>query len=73
MKEEANREKKNITYKSGLKITDSRSPVMMTGQMFFSPDKPRFWPVKINNNEYYFFLPKEYRIMLAIDRYYYIE
>ena len=24
----------------GLKITDSRSPVMMTGQIFFSPDKP---------------------------------
>ena len=24
----------------GLKIMDSRSPVMMTGQIFFSPDKP---------------------------------
>ena len=31
---------------SGLQITDSRLPVMMTGQIFFSPDKPRFWPVK---------------------------
>ena len=31
---------------SGLKITDSRSPVMMTGQIFFWPDKPGFWPVK---------------------------
>ena len=30
----------------GLKITDNRSPVLMTGQIFFSPDKPRFWPVK---------------------------
>ena len=34
---------------SRLKITDSRSPVMMTGQIFFSPDKPRFWPVKLMN------------------------
>ena len=32
-----------------LKITDSRSPVMMTGQIFFSPDKPRFWTVKLMN------------------------
>ena len=31
---------------AGLQITDSRLPVMMTGQIFFSPDKPRFWPVK---------------------------
>ena len=31
---------------AGLQITDSRLPVMMTGQMFCSPDKPRFWPVK---------------------------
>ena len=31
---------------AGLKITDSRSPVMMTSQKFFSLDKPRFWPVK---------------------------
>ena len=31
---------------SGLQITDSRLPVMMTGHIFFSPDKPRFWPVK---------------------------
>ena len=30
----------------GLQITDGRLPVMMTGQIFFSPDKPRFWPVK---------------------------
>ena len=33
---------------AGLKITDSRpSPVLMTGQIFFSPDKPQFWPVEI--------------------------
>ena len=32
-----------------LKITDSWSPVMMTDQIFFSPDKPRFWPVKLMN------------------------
>ena len=31
---------------AGLKITDSRSPVMMTGQIIFWPDKPGFWPVK---------------------------
>ena len=30
---------------TGLKITDGRSPVMMTGQISFSLDKPRFWPV----------------------------
>ena len=34
---------------SRLQITDSRSPVMMTDQIFFSPDKPRFWPVKLIN------------------------
>ena len=34
---------------SRLQITDSRSPVMMTGQIFFSPNKPRFWPVKLMN------------------------
>ena len=28
----------------GEKIADSRSLVMMTGQIFFSLDKPRFWP-----------------------------
>ena len=38
-----------------LKITDSRSPVMITGQIFFSPDKPRFWPVKLMNNYYNYF------------------
>ena len=32
---------------TGLKITDSRLPVMMTGQIFFSPDKPGFWPVEL--------------------------
>ena len=32
---------------AGLKISDSRSPVLMTGQIFFIPDKPQFWPVKI--------------------------
>ena len=32
-----------------LKITDSRSPIMMTDQILFSPDKPRFWPVKLMN------------------------
>ena len=50
-----------------LKITDSRSPVMMTGQIFFSPDKPRFWPVKLINI-IIIFLPMEYRIMPAVDR-----
>ena len=50
-----------------LKITDSRSPVMMTGQIFFSPDKPRFWPVKLMNI-IIIFLPMEYRITLAVDR-----
>ena len=50
-----------------LKITDSRSPVMMTAQIFFSPDKPRFWPVKLMNI-IIIFLPMEYRITLAVDR-----
>ena len=50
-----------------LKITDSRSPVMMTGQIFFSPDKPRFWPVKLMNI-IIIFLPMEYRITLEVDR-----
>ena len=50
-----------------LKITDSRSPVMMTGQIFFSPDKARFWPVKLMNI-IIFFLPMEYRITLEVDR-----
>ena len=36
----------NKDIKTGLKITDSRSPVLMTSQIFFSPDKPRFWLVK---------------------------
>ena len=49
-----------------LKITDGRSPVMMTGQIFFSPDKFRFWPVKLMNI-IFFFLPMEYRITLAVD------
>ena len=41
---------------------------MMTGQMFFSPDKPPILAGQIN--EYYdFFLPKEYLITLAIDRF----
>ena len=31
---------------AGLKITDSRSPGMLTGQIIFWPDKPGFWPVK---------------------------
>ena len=44
---------------------DSRSPVMMTGQIFFSPDKPRFWPVKLMNI-IIIFLPMEYRITLAV-------
>ena len=52
---------------AGLKITDSRSPVMMTGQIIFWPDKPGFGR---SNNEYNnFFLPcMEYQITLAIDR-----
>ena len=45
---------------SGLKITDSRSPVTMTGQIFFSPDKLRFWPVKLMNT-IIIFLPMELR------------
>ena len=49
-----------------LKITDSRSPVMMTAQIFFSPDKPWFWPVKLMNI-IIFFLPMEYRITPAVD------
>ena len=48
-----------------LKITDSRSPVMMTGQIFFSSDKPRFWPVKLMNI-IITLLPMEYRITLAV-------
>ena len=40
---------------------------MMTGQIFFSPDKPRFWPVELMNI-IIFFLPLEYRITLAVDR-----
>ena len=56
----------SINYKTGFKVTDSRSPVMMTGQIFFSLDKPHFGQ---SNNEYYafLFLPIEYRIMLAVD------
>ena len=50
---------------SRLKITDSRSLVMMTGQIFFSPDKPRFWPVKLMNI-IITLLPMEYRITLAV-------
>ena len=48
-----------------LKITDSRLPVMMTSQIFFSPDKPRFWPVKLMNI-IITLLPMEYRITLAV-------
>ena len=48
-----------------LKITDSRSPVMMTGPIFFSPDKPRFWPVKLMNI-IITLLPMEYGITLAV-------
>ena len=50
---------------SRLKITDSGSPVMMTDQIFFSPDKPRFWPVKLMNI-IITLLPMECRIMLAV-------
>ena len=50
---------------SRLKITDSRSPVMMTDQIFFSPDKPRFWPVKLMNI-IITLLPMECRITLAV-------
>ena len=31
---------------TGPKITGSRSPVMMTSQIFFSPDKPRFFELR---------------------------
>ena len=58
---------KILLHVSRLKITDSRSPVMMTGQIFFSPDKPRFWPVKLMNI-IITLLPMEYRITLAVDR-----
>ena len=58
---------------TGLKITDSRLPVMMTGQIFFSLDKPQFLAGQIMNAIICFFLPKEYQIMLAVDRYYYID
>ena len=44
---------------SGLKITNSRSPVMMTGQIFLSPELM---------NTIIIFLPMEYRITLAVDR-----
>ena len=51
--------------KTGLKITDSRLPVMMTGQT----------PIPAGQimNTNFFFLPEEYPIMLAIDRYYYTD
>ena len=42
---------------------------MMTDQMFFSPDKPRFWPVKLMNiilMTLITLLPMEYRITLAV-------
>ena len=38
---------------------------MTTGQIFFSPDKPRFWPVKLMNI-IITLLPMEYRITLAV-------
>ena len=38
---------------------------MMTGQIFFSPDKPRFWPIKLMNI-IITLLPMEYRITLAV-------
>ena len=37
----------------------------MTGQIFFSPDKPRFWPVKLMNI-IITLLPMECRITLAV-------
>ena len=41
---------------------------MMTGQIFFSPDKPPFLPVKTTNTTIVFFLHMEYRIILSKDR-----
>ena len=38
---------------------------MMTGQIFFSPDTPRFWPVKLMNI-IITLLPMEYRITMAV-------
>ena len=38
---------------------------MMTGKIFFSPDKPRFWLVKLMNI-IITLLPMEYRITLAV-------
>ena len=61
----------SISYENpGLKITDSWSPVMMTDQIFFSPNKPRFWPIKYEYNK---FFCQEYRTTLAVDRLYYID
>ena len=40
---------------------------MMTSQIFFRPDKPRFWPV-ILINIIIIFLAMEYRITPAVDR-----
>ena len=54
-----------VMFISGLQITDSRLPVMMTGQT------PILAGQIMNTNN--FFWPKEYPIMLAIDRYYYID
>ena len=45
----------NKRYESRLKITDSRSPVMMTDQIFFSPDKPPILAGQINEYYNYFF------------------
>ena len=51
---------------SGLKITDNRSPVMMTGQIIFDRTNLDFGR---SNNEYNDFFPyMEYQITLAIDR-----
>ena len=44
---------------------------MMTGQIYFEPGRTPTLAGQILNT--IFFFPKEHQIMLAIDRYYYID
>ena len=47
---------------------------MMSGQMFFKPGETAILVVQIMSTTMFFFLPKEYRIMLSADHlYYYID
>ena len=52
---------------SGLKITDNRSPVMMTGQIYFLTGQTWILAGQIMNTMI-FFPYMEYQITLAIDR-----